>query len=756
MVLRTQSPLSERVFAEIVNSSLSNLDRFTICARFFPYQFQDTFKHHQEIISTDQETILFGSTTTGKCDWQGCTEYYKKHLGDKWKYGRAFGWTRGVSLHKYLGPLKPRQWYGICLVIDLMIDTYDLYIENETYSFKNIFNKSSFDANIFLFNLRGEEKNPFHGEITDLNVWTNGQSNDKIIQFMSCEEQRSGDFLSWENVYLNISGVEKVEQSFLDFCRKDKEEPNVVYANLAKTQVEHLQFCKNIGSFVATAKNEEELKNMIDLFSKTDSRIRSVSEYFFLGFIFDIDSFVDINNKSITTNLTLHKDYIPGEEPKCLIVENQKIIRGDSCNFAMNPICKAKDSLTDFQLRGACEDSGADTHYVFINSTFLLGYLNTEMVFIMNTTQWIIRNSTSKKVLATLNNTSEFPIGKQKWHFPNINCTDANQTHRTLFLHLDVAQPGHFCCDDGTCMDWESTVSDSVLQCAGAEDENPCPPPQCDLKFITPGPNSFADQPNIEKKEINGVMTTVNTQVRANVTVIDILSISETEGMFEIYFVVQLMWKDVLAKYVNIKDDENMNFFGEQDVSTIWTPFLEFFQWKPLETMDFGTRMLIQKNPDVSPVLSAGMDSIYFQEVYFGSDHYLKYIKKQRAQFLCQFDKIKNYPHGHQECSMGFYIKGHSNNMTDMIPEHLEAEENVVIGDYILKSWRYEAETEEATGEKRLKVTMTLVREFYGIFMVSYFPSILMNVINQASNFISGDSRYANAKLYIFLLLIKT
>ena len=158
--------------------------------------------------------------------------------------------------------------------------------------------------------------------------------------------------------------------------------------------------------------------------------------------------------------------------------------------------------------------------------------------------------------------------------------------------------------------------------------------------------------------------------------------------------------------------------------------------------MDFGTRFLIQKNTDKPPVLSAGMDSIFFQEVYFGTDHFLKYITKQRAQFLCQFDKIKNYPHGHQECSMGFYIKGHSNNMTDLIPEHLEAKKNVVIGDYILTAWRYEAETERASGEHRLKVTMTLVRKFQGIFMVTYLPSILMDVINQASNFISGDSRY--------------
>ena len=91
---------------------------------------------------------------------------------------------------------------------------------------------------------------------------------------------------------------------------------------------------------------------------------------------------------------------------------------------------------------------------------------------------------------------------------------------------------------------------------------------------------------------------------------------------------------------------------------------------------------------------------------------------------------------------MGFYIRGHSNGMTDLIPEHLDAPMNVVIGDYILKSWQYEADIEIASGEKRLKVTMTLTRDFNSIFMVTYFPSILMNVINQASNFISGDSRY--------------
>ena len=199
--------------------------------------------------------------------------------------------------------------------------------------------------------------------------------------------------------------------------------------------------------------------------------------------------------------------------------------------------------------------------FAFISSTFLLGYLNTEMTFLLDSTQWVIRNSTSKMIIATLNNTTDFPIGKRKWHFSyGINCTDGgNDTHRTLFLHLDVAQPGHFCCDDGTCLDWESAVGNSVPQCEGGEDEDPCP--SCGLSFITPGVGTLYDQPNLERKEVDGVLSLVRTKLRANFTVIEVFSISETEGTFEIYFVVQLMWKDILAKYVSLIDDDSMNVF---------------------------------------------------------------------------------------------------------------------------------------------------------------------------------------------------
>ena len=85
-VLRSRKPLQSTNFAEINDSSLNGLDRFTICARFFPYQFQDSFHYMQDIISTgSKETTLFGSVTTGDCNkakgYRGCSEFLKNNIG---------------------------------------------------------------------------------------------------------------------------------------------------------------------------------------------------------------------------------------------------------------------------------------------------------------------------------------------------------------------------------------------------------------------------------------------------------------------------------------------------------------------------------------------------------------------------------------------------------------------------------------------------------------------------------------------------
>ena len=45
-------------------------------------------------------------------------------------------------------------------------------------------------------------------------------------------------------------------------------------------------------------------------------------------------------------------------------------------------------------------------------------------------------------------------------------------------------------------------------------------------------------------------------------------------------------------------------------------------------------------------------------------------------------------------------------------------------------------------GTKLVRVEVKLVRDFPSIFIVTYLPTILMNIINQATNYITGDSKY--------------
>ena len=45
-------------------------------------------------------------------------------------------------------------------------------------------------------------------------------------------------------------------------------------------------------------------------------------------------------------------------------------------------------------------------------------------------------------------------------------------------------------------------------------------------------------------------------------------------------------------------------------------------------------------------------------------------------------------------------------------------------------------------GHKAITVRMVLTRKILNVFLVTYLPTILMNMINQATNYITGDTKY--------------
>ena len=62
------------------------------------------------------------------------------------------------------------------------------------------------------------------------------------------------------------------------------------------------------------------------------------------------------------------------------------------------------------------------------------------------------------------------------------------------------------------------------------------------------------------------------------------------------------------------------------------------------------------------------------------------------------------------------------------------------IGEYTIKEWIYKVENDK--NSDWIVVNMILSRQFFSIFLVTYLPTILMNIINQASNQITGESKF--------------
>ena len=134
-----------------------------------------------------------------------------------------------------------------------------------------------------------------------------------------------------------------------------------------------------------------------------------------------------------------------------------------------------------------------------------------------------------------------------------------------------------------------------------------------------------------------------------------------------------------------------------------------------------------------------------------------------QAQFVCFFDNINMYPFGDQKCSMSFFIKGADNKLVNMEesiknliiksisnpnldpqPSNLSYTGSDFLRTYMIKTWLMDTklEHEEVNMGRQIVVSVILVRNTFGVIMVTYVPTLLMNIINQATTYIRMYEKY--------------
>ena len=134
------------------------------------------------------------------------------------------------------------------------------------------------------------------------------------------------------------------------------------------------------------------------------------------------------------------------------------------------------------------------------------------------------------------------------------------------------------------------------------------------------------------------------------------------------------------------------------------------------------------------------MDSLHVNEEYSGSGNEIQMEAEYQNSFICRFENVDLYPFDEEECYIKLECSGHDSRFVNLVPGLLRIIP-VSFGQYkvLLRNT-----TLTQKDKSHLKIHITFGRNFLSIFLVTYLPTILMNIINQATNYINASSKYDN------------
>ena len=690
--------------------NLEKFESFTVCLRFKVFQFGE--ECNAFIIGTGIFYLFFYNQ-------KFCSNSLKLQGDETDEDGflvNAPGDISIISSWKKIQDFKLNEWNNFCVIKN----------QEELTTFMNAkiqsswFTEKSDDigpTSIFLFNDNTISYVPFKGKIADLNVWGRALSIKEIKELVTFNKSSNsrGDIYAWnlsDLVHKNLSVYNQDEKSIY---QTENEILIHEFKKLSFNPNSDIKFCTRLGMQIAVSTDQTIFWKMYN---------QSKGQDFFLGYQYVKGSWIDVvEHKAPKLDLKINSTSSESEVEICSYFSkpyNQSYAFPCGTNGA-RVLCQDNSSTQKvFQLDGI-RNKFIDSSYIWINASYLHGYATSFMIFNSTTEIWEIRNSSNNIVLADLRTKSAIPIpiGLHEWHIKKFSNSES-QT-QNLNLHLKVIRPGNFCCYDGDCID-SKNVCDSIPHCHENEDEQNC-------QLIEP-PLHDSETPSHQIKIIGGEKQIEKSPVWVSIDMRKIFSVNEMDSIFEVYFEMQLNWFDMFARFEYLKEGENT--FANK--SGLWIPELEFMFMK--KHHEFEPMFSIEKNPNEKPTLAIVENDPNPREVYQGRNHLLHKRIMKRAEFICSFDNIKYYTFAPQFCEFGFFLKGPAFSLATLIPANITHSTSSV-SQYQVRDWMFKNGTENTVW-----VIVKLDRQLYSIFMVTYLPTILMNIINQASIFISGDSKY--------------
>ena len=253
---------------------------------------------------------------------------------------------------------------------------------------------------------------------------------------------------------------------------------------------------------------------------------------------------------------------------------------------------------------------------------------------------------------------------------------------------------------------------------------------QCGSMVVYPSDHKYGINYPPTKRIIGYLNTSFPLlDIKLQISMQKIFDINPSTSTFSMIFTLVLEWHDLNLVFHFLKKDKLLNSLV-RNWQNIWKPQLQFSILSGTQEFPkiLNEEMLVTRMSE--PALSNDVDKLFHYETFNGDKNSIYWKQTLQGSFVCDFGGIAMYPVGSNLCEVKLYLGGIANKMTKFSEISIDNIQESTVGEFMIRNINFSI-TNNGDMMNIINLEIEMQRSIFSIFMVTYIPTILMNMINQ-------------------------